>query len=120
VLDNCAAIDLVLRRGADGEIYNIGGGNEIENLTLTRAILSLLGKPETLISPVADRPGHDRRYALDSAKVHALGWKPAHAFDASLAATVEWYRAHETWWRPIKSGEFRAYYDRQYAGRTTP
>jgi dTDP-glucose 4,6-dehydratase len=120
VLDNCAAIDLVLRHGADGEIYNIGGGNEIENLTLTRAILSLLGKPETLISPVADRPGHDRRYALDASKVHALGWKPVHGFDASLAATVEWYRAHETWWRPIKSGEFRAYYDRQYAVRAAP
>ena len=117
VLDNCAAIDVVLRKGKDGEIYNIGGGNEIENIVITRQILRLTGKSETLIQPVADRPGHDRRYALDSAKVRALGWKPAHDFAAALAATVEWYRAHGDWWRPIKSGEFRAYYERQYALR---
>jgi dTDP-glucose 4,6-dehydratase len=117
VLDNCAAIDVVLRKGKDGEIYNIGGGNEIENIVITRQILRLTGKPETLIQPVADRPGHDRRYALDSAKVRALGWKPAHDFATALAATVEWYRAHGDWWRPIKSGEFRAYYERQYALR---
>lgn len=117
VLDNCAAIDLVLRKGKDGEIYNIGGGNEIENVVLTRQILRLTGKPETLISPVADRPGHDRRYALDSGKVRALGWKPAHDFASALATTVEWYRARADWWRPIKSGEFRAYYERQYAAR---
>jgi dTDP-glucose 4,6-dehydratase len=117
VLDNCAAIDIVLRKGKAGEIYNIGGGNEIENIVITRQILRLTGKPETLIQPVADRPGHDRRYALDSAKVRGLGWKPAHDFAAALAATVEWYRAHGDWWRPIKSGEFRAYYERQYALR---
>ncbi|MBI2525895.1 MAG: dTDP-glucose 4,6-dehydratase [Candidatus Rokubacteria bacterium] len=115
VLDNCAAIDLVLRRGRDGEIYNIGGVNEVENIVLTRQILRLLGKPESLITPVTDRPGHDRRYALDSAKVRGLGWTPAHAFPVALAATVEWYRHHAAWWRPIKSGEFKAYYDRQYA-----
>jgi dTDP-glucose 4,6-dehydratase len=115
--DNCAAIDLVLRKGKDGEIYNIGGGNEIENVVLTRQILRLTGKPETLITPVADRPGHDRRYALDSAKVRALGWKPAHDFPSALAATVEWYRRREDWWRPIKSGEFRAYYEKQYSTR---
>ena len=115
--DNCAAIDLVLRKGKDGEIYNIGGGNEIENVVLTRQILRLTGKPETLITPVADRPGHDRRYALDSAKVRALGWKPAHDFPSALAATVEWYRTREDWWRPIKSGEFRAYYEKQYSAR---
>ena len=117
VLDNCAAIDVLLRKGKDGEIYNIGGGNEIENVVLTRQILRLTGKPETLIKAVADRPGHDRRYALDSAKVRALGWKPAHGFPSALAATVEWYRSHEAWWRPIKSGEFRAYYERQYSAR---
>jgi dTDP-glucose 4,6-dehydratase len=117
VLDNCAAIDVVLRKGKEGEIYNIGGGNEIENVVLTRQILRLTGKPETLITPVADRPGHDRRYALDSAKVRALGWKPAHDFASALAATVEWYRSHVDWWRPIKSGEFRAYYERQYSAR---
>jgi dTDP-glucose 4,6-dehydratase len=115
--DNCAAIDLVLRKGKDGEIYNIGGGNEIENVVLTRQILRLTGKPETLITPVADRPGHDRRYALDSAKARALGWKPAHDFASALAATVEWYRTRGDWWRPIKSGEFRAYYEKQYSGR---
>ena len=117
VLDNCAAIDTVLRKGKDGEIYNIGGGNEVENIVITRQILRLTGKPETLIKPVTDRPGHDRRYALDSAKVRALGWKPAHDFPSALAATVEWYRARGDWWRPIKSGEFGAYYERQYSSR---
>ncbi len=115
VLDNCAAIDLVLRRGRDGEIYNIGGSTEVENIALTRRILSLLGRPESLIQPVADRPGHDRRYALDSGKIKTLGWTPATTFDAALAATVEWYRGHESWWRPIKTGAFRQYYQTQYA-----
>jgi dTDP-glucose 4,6-dehydratase len=117
VLDNCAAIDLVLRRGVEGEIYNIGGAAEVQNVALTRRILALLGKPESLITPVADRPGHDRRYALDSGKVRALGWTPATGFDAALAATVEWYRTHEAWWKPIKSGAFREYYQTQYSGR---
>ena len=114
VLDNCAAIDLVLRKGEAGEVYNVGGGNEVENVALTRAILDLLGKPETFITPVADRPGHDRRYALDSGKVHGLGWRPAHPFTAALEATVEWYRTQEAWWKPIKSGAFKAYYEKQY------
>jgi dTDP-glucose 4,6-dehydratase len=105
VLDNCAAIDLVLRRGALGEIYNVGGGHEIENVALTREILRRLGKPESLVRPVTDRPGHDRRYALDSSKVRALGWRPAHPFDAALGATVDWYRSHEAWWRPLTRGE---------------
>jgi dTDP-glucose 4,6-dehydratase len=117
VRDNCAAIDLVLRKGHDGEVYNIGGGTEVENIALTRRILSLLGQPESLIVPVADRPGHDRRYALDSSKVETLGWTPATSFDTALAATVEWYRAHEAWWKPIKSGAFRQYYQTQYAAR---
>jgi dTDP-glucose 4,6-dehydratase len=117
VLDNCAAIDLVLRRGLEGEIYNIGGAAEVQNVALTRRILALLGKPESLITPVADRPGHDRRYALDSGKVRALGWTPATGFDAALSATVEWYRTHEAWWKPIKSGAFREYYQTQYSGR---
>jgi dTDP-glucose 4,6-dehydratase len=118
VLDNCAAIDLVLRKGREGEIYNIGGGTEVENVVLTRSILALLGKPESLIKPVTDRPGHDRRYALDSAKVRALGWAPASSFEAALGATVAWYRAHEAWWKPIKSGAFRTYYRTQYAARS--
>jgi len=117
VLDNCAAIDLVLRKGKDGEIYNIGGGHEVENVVLTRQVLHLLGKPESLITKVADRPGHDRRYALDSSKIRALGWKPAHPFAAALEATVAWYKGHEAWWKPIKSGAFRAYYEKQYSSR---
>jgi dTDP-glucose 4,6-dehydratase len=117
VLDNCAAIDLVLRQGKDGEVYNIGGGHEVENVVLTRQILRLLDKPETLIQPVRDRPGHDRRYSLDATKVRQLGWRPAHPFGAALEATVRWYREHEAWWRPLKSGEFRAWYERQYGPR---
>jgi dTDP-glucose 4,6-dehydratase len=117
VIDNCEALDVVLRRGADGEIYNIGGGNEVENIALTREILRLAGKPETLIQPVTDRPGHDRRYSLDCAKIRRLGWAPRHRFADALAATVEWYRSHPEWWRPLKSGEFRAYYEKQYGRR---
>jgi dTDP-glucose 4,6-dehydratase len=117
VLDNCAAIDLVLRRGADGEIYNVGSGTEVENIELTRQILALLGRPESLIQPVRDRPGHDRRYALDAAKVRALGWTPRYPFAAALRATVDWYRAREDWWRPLRGGAFTDYYRRQYAGR---
>ena len=117
VQDNCAGIDLVLRRGADGEIYNIGGGHEVENVVLTRQILQLTGKPETLIQPVKDRPGHDRRYSVDSKKIHQLGWTPRHRFGDALRTTVEWYRDHESWWRPLKSGEFRAYYEKQYGHR---
>jgi dTDP-glucose 4,6-dehydratase len=117
VLDNCAAIDLVLRRGQDGEVYNIGGGTEVENIDLTHEILRLTGRPETLIRPVKDRPGHDRRYSLDSTKVRGLGWAPRHAFGEALAATVAWYRERESWWRPLKSGEFRTYYQQQYGHR---
>ncbi|MEX2145807.1 MAG: dTDP-glucose 4,6-dehydratase [Candidatus Rokuibacteriota bacterium] len=117
VLDNCAAIDLVLRRGRDGEVYNIGGGHEVENGVLTREILRLTGRPERLIRAVADRPGHDRRYAVDCTKVAQLGWAPRHPFAAALESTVAWYREHEDWWRPLKSGEFRAYYARQYGNR---
>jgi len=117
VLDHCAALDLVLHKGAEGEVYNVGGGTEVENIALTRRILALLGKPESLIRPVADRPGHDRRYALDTRKLRALGWEPAHSFEDALAATVAWYRSNEAWWRPLKSGGFRAYYERQYGRR---
>jgi dTDP-glucose 4,6-dehydratase len=115
--DNCAALDLVLRRGRDGEVYNVGGGHEVENIALTKDILRLVGKPETLIRPVGDRRGHDRRYSVDSGKVRALGWAPRHRFDEALAATVRWYREHEAWWRPLKSGEFARYYQQQYDSR---
>jgi dTDP-glucose 4,6-dehydratase len=117
VLDHCAGIDLVLHRGQAGQVYNLGGGNERHNLDVTRQILRLLGKSESLIRPVADRPGHDRRYGLDCSKLHALGWRPAHDFEAALAETVDWYRQNEWWWRPIKNGDFKAYYARQYGER---
>jgi dTDP-glucose 4,6-dehydratase len=117
VVDHCAGIDLVLHRGAAGEVYNLGGGNERHNIDVTRQILKLLDKPEILIRPVADRPGHDRRYALDCAKLHALGWRPAHDFESALAETVDWYRQNEWWWRPIKNGDFKAYYAQQYGER---
>ena len=102
--------------------YNIGGGNEIPNIELTRRILDLVGRPVSLIEPVTDRPGHDRRYALDTGKLERLGWRPQMAFDAGLAATVEWYRRNESWWRPIKDQDqaFRAYYVAQYGGRRSP
>jgi len=112
--DNCAAIDVVLREGAVGEAYNIGGGNEVKNLTLTRQILKHLGKSPELIRFVSDRPGHDRRYSIDCAKVRALGWRPATPFEKGLENTVAWYRDHPEWWRKLKSGEWREYYARQY------
>jgi dTDP-glucose 4,6-dehydratase len=112
--DNCAAIEMVLLRGAAGEVYNIGGGNEIKNLTLTRQILKLLGKSPSLIRFVSDRPGHDRRYAIDCAKVRALGWRPTTTFETGLERTVAWYRDHPEWWRKLKSGEWREYYAQQY------
>jgi dTDP-glucose 4,6-dehydratase len=117
VEDHCSGIDLVLHRGPAGEVYNLGGGNERHNIDVTRLILRLLGKPESLIRPVADRPGHDRRYALDCAKLEALGWQPSRDFETALAETVEWYRQNQWWWRPIKSGDFKAYYEQQYGQR---
>jgi len=113
--DNCGGIDAVLRKGALGEVYNIGGGNEVKNLALTRQILELLGKRPELIRFVADRPGHDRRYAIDCGKLQALGWRPATPFATGLKRTVSWYRDNPDWWRKIKSGEWREYYERQYA-----
>ncbi len=119
VLDHCRAIDLVIERGETGQVYNIGGGNEVANIDLTRRILGLLGRPESLIRPVADRPGHDRRYALDTTKLRGLGWLPQAEFASGLAETVDWYRQNEWWWRPIKQGDpaFKEYYQRQYDGR---
>jgi dTDP-glucose 4,6-dehydratase len=102
VEDNCAAVDLVLRKGAIGQIYNIGAGNEIPNRELTERILALLGADESMIDYVEDRLGHDRRYSIATAKVEALGWRPQHDLDEALAATVEWYRANRAWWEPLK------------------
>jgi dTDP-glucose 4,6-dehydratase len=114
VLDHCEAIDVVLHRGKLGEIYNIGGGNELPNIELTRLILKLLGKSESLIRFVKDRPGHDRRYSLDCSKIKALGWEPRYSFEEALSETVRWYIENEWWWRRIKTGEFWEYYKKQY------
>jgi dTDP-glucose 4,6-dehydratase len=116
VSDHCRAIDVVIDAGVPGEVYNVGGGNQVRNIDLTKRILALAGKPETLIQPVSDRSGHDRRYALDTSKLRSLGWRPAVPFDQGLAGTVRWYRENEWWWRPIKEedAEFRAYYRTQY------
>jgi dTDP-glucose 4,6-dehydratase len=117
VEDHCAAVELVLRRGAAGEVYNVGG-QERENMDVVRRILDLTGASPDLVRHVADRPGHDRRYAVDSSKLRALGWTPQQSFDAGgLEATVEWYRENRDWWEPIKSGDYRRYYDEQYAAR---
>jgi dTDP-glucose 4,6-dehydratase len=118
VRDHCRALDLLLERGENGEVYNIGGGNEVRNVDLTHRILELLGRPASLIEPVTDRPGHDARYSLDTAKVRRLGWAPTVPFDEGLRETVNWYRENEWWWRPIKDAdpEFRAYYRSQYGG----
>ena len=114
VTDHCRAIALVLERGQPGEIYNISTGIGLPNLEVTRLILVAAGKPETLIKHVKDRPGHDRRYSIDSSKMRALGWRPERDFRAGLEETVAWYRDHSGWWRKIKSGEFLEYYRRQY------
>jgi len=115
--DHCAAVELVLREGAAGEAYNVGG-QERENLDVVRRILDLTGASSDLVRHVEDRPGHDRRYAVDSSKLRALGWAPQRSFDAGgLDETVEWYRENRDWWEPIKSGEYRRYYETQYAAR---
>jgi dTDP-glucose 4,6-dehydratase len=115
VQDHCAAIDLVFRKGRAGEVYNIGGRCERTNLELTHALLKAVGKPDSLIHYVKDRPGHDRRYAIDSAKVeHELGWRPRVAFDEGLCQTVRWYQEHGDWIDQIRSGDYMQYYDRQY------
>ena len=101
-MDNCAGVDLVLRRGSVGEIYNIGGGNETTNRELTEKILDLLGAGEEMIEYVTDRLGHDRRYSIDCSKAAALGWTPSRTLDEALAETVEWYRANRAWWEPLK------------------
>jgi dTDP-glucose 4,6-dehydratase len=117
VEDHCAAIDVVLREGEGGQVYNVGG-QERENLEVVRRILDLTGASPDLVRHVQDRPGHDRRYSVDSTKARALGWTPQHSFDAGgLEETVRWYRENREWWEPIKSGEYRAYYAEQYAAR---
>jgi dTDP-glucose 4,6-dehydratase len=120
VEDHCRAIDLLIEQGVNGEVYNIGGGNDIMNVDLTHRILATLNKPESLIRPVPDRPGHDRRYSLDTTKLRTLGWAPEVPFEDGLTAAIDWYRRNEWWWRPIKEQDpaFRAYYQAQYEHRT--
>lgn len=108
--DHCRAIDLILRKGKEGEVYNIGGHNERDNLTVVKTILRALGRPETLIEYVADRPGHDRRYAIDPAKIERdLGWRPETIFEEGIERTIRWYLDHEDWWRHILSGAYLVY-----------
>ncbi len=117
VIDHCEAIDLVLHRGKLGEAYNIGTGEEMENLTMVEILLQALDKSPDLIRHVADRPGHDRRYSLDISKIRALGWQPRHTAEEAIIKTAHWYKDNEWWWRKIKSGEFKAYYQAQYGKR---
>ena len=118
VEDHCSAIDLIIRRGRVGEVYNIGGHNERTNMQVVKTILKALGKPESLIRHVTDRPGHDRRYAIDPSKIHReLGWLPKTTFDEGIQKTVRWYLDNRQWWEEILSGEYQAYYARMYGGR---
>ncbi len=118
VEDHCDAIARVLAAGKEGEVYNVGGRSEKPNIEIVKTILNILNKPESLIRYVADRPGHDRRYAIDDRKIERdLGWTRARRFDEGLRATVAWYRANEPWWRAIKSGEYTSWYERNYGGR---
>jgi dTDP-glucose 4,6-dehydratase len=114
VTDHCRGIDTVLRRGEDGLDYNIGGGTEIDGITVADTVLRLLDLPASLRQAVRDRPGHDRRYALDSSRLHALGWEPLIRFEEGMRATVRWYVENPGWWRPLKSGEFWDFYRRNY------
>ena len=114
--DHCSAIELALREGASGEVYNVGGEPH-ENLEITRRILELTGADPGLVRHVDDRLGHDRRYSLDDSKLRRLGWAPQRSLDDGLAETVQWYRDNRAWWEPIKSGEYREYYAQQYAER---
>lgn len=118
VEDHCAAIDLILRQGKAGELFNIGGHNERRNIDVVRMILAALGKPESLIEYIADRKGHDRRYAIDPSKIRAaLGWEPRTKFEDGIERTIRWYLEHKSWWQNIISGDYREYYDRMYAHR---
>jgi dTDP-glucose 4,6-dehydratase len=119
VMDHCRGIDAVIDRGTPGEVYNVGGGNEVRNVDLTHMLLRLADRPESLIQKVQDRLGHDIRYSLDTSKLRTLGWAPQVPFEQGLADTVRWYRENPWWWRPIKENDpaFRAYYQTQYGSR---
>ncbi|WP_419516183.1 dTDP-glucose 4,6-dehydratase [Megamonas funiformis] len=118
VEDHCSTIDLIIRKGKIGEVYNIGGHNERTNLEVVKTIIKELGKSEDLIEFVTDRPGHDRRYAIDPTKIHnELGWLPATKFDDGIKKTIDWYLTHKSWWEKIISGEYKDYYDKMYKNR---
>lgn len=118
VTDHCKAIDLILRKGKVGEVYNIGGHNERTNLEVVKTILKVLDKPESLIKYVTDRPGHDRRYAIDPTKMEKeLGWKPEYTFDTGIVKTIQWYLENQDWWKHIISGEYTKYFDTMYGKR---
>ena len=118
VEDHCKAIDLIMRQGRVGEVYNIGGHNEMRNIDIVKLICRELGKPESLITYVTDRKGHDRRYAIDPAKIHGeLGWLPETPFAEGIVKTIRWYPEHQSWWKDIISGEYQTYYQRMYGDR---
>ena len=118
VEDHCAAIDLVARKGKVGEVYNVGGHNEKTNLEVVKTILKQLGKPDSLITFVTDRPGHDRRYAIDPTKIHnELGWLPQTKFDDGIKQTIDWYLNNKAWWQNILSGDYQNYYKNMYGDR---
>ncbi|MCY1457042.1 dTDP-glucose 4,6-dehydratase [compost metagenome] len=118
VTDHCSAIDLVLHKGFDGEVYNVGGHNEKTNLEVVKEILKQLDKPESLIQYVEDRLGHDRRYAIDPTKLQKeLGWEPRYTFETGLKETVQWYLDNQSWWENIISGDYQNYYQQQYGGK---
>ncbi|AWI13845.1 MAG: dTDP-glucose 4,6-dehydratase [Caldibacillus thermoamylovorans] len=118
VEDHCEAIDTVLHKGVVGEVYNIGGNNEHTNIEIVKTILKHLGKPESLIKFVKDRPGHDRRYAIDATKIRTeLGWEPKHTFETGIKETIDWYLENKDWWENIISGEYQQYFKQQYGDR---
>lgn len=115
VIDHCAAIDVVLHEGVNGEVYNVGGHNERTNLEVVKTIIDTLGKSDDLIEFVKDRLGHDKRYAIDSTKLEKLGWKPTYSFDTGIAHTIQWYLDNKEWWEQIITGEYQSYFDKQYS-----
>ena len=118
VIDHNTAIDQVLRQGKTGEVYNIGSMHDVPNIEVVKTILRILDKPESLITYVTDRPGHDRRYAMDAHKIREdLGWEPAHSFDEAIQATVDWYLANSTWLENVRSGQYQSYYETLYSER---
>jgi len=113
--DHCQAVDLILQKGKAGEVYNISTGDEIKNIEITKLLLAELNKNDSFIDYVKDRPGHDRRYAIDATKLRVLGWSPKMNFNDGIKQTIEWYKNNEGWWKKIKSGEYLKYYKQQYA-----